>query len=170
MTAAERLLADLGEIAEASRRRFGLSAVTIGVVVDGAFASSGFGVADPATGAPVTDRTIFRLCSVTKPFTATLAMALAEDGLLELEEPIVKYLPELNLADAGVRETLTMRHLLSHTTGFECELPTELDAYGEDDAALDRAIADFGLLRQWLPAGTAFGYCNAGYWLAGAAI
>jgi CubicO group peptidase (beta-lactamase class C family) len=117
-----------------------------------------------------TAQTVFRLCSVTKPYTATAVMALVQRGELDLDRPVRHYLPALVLANRHAQESVTARHLLLHTGGFEGELPGPLERFGDDDEALARAIGAFSVLRQWLPPGQAFGYANSGYWLAGAII
>ena len=70
-----------------------------------------FGVRDVATGLPMTDDTIFRLFSMTKPITSVVAMQLIEEGKFRLDDPIAKYIPSFadvkvgveKLADNGVK-------------------------------------------------------------------
>jgi CubicO group peptidase (beta-lactamase class C family) len=164
------LLDDLADSAAVEADRWGVPGWAIGLASPGSVATRGFGLADPMRGRPVAPTTLFRVCSVTKPFTATLVMSLVESGPLDLDEPVCHVVQALRLADPGALATLSLRHLLTHTSGLECELPTDLARYGADDLALDRIIGDFPLLRQWLAPGTAFGYANSGYWLAGAAV
>ena len=96
--------------------------------------------------------TRFRVASVTKPFTATLALEL-----LDLDEPT-------GVWPGDVR----VRHLLSHTSGFDCELPDgDNDKYGDGDDALARCVADAAGVRRFLPVETVWSYANTGYWLAG---
>ena len=72
--------------------------------------SKGFGYSDVEAAAPVTETTPFRIASVTKTFTATLAMQFVEEGALDLDEPISNY--GVSVGDPDV----TVRHLLSHTS------------------------------------------------------
>src|SRR5512142_1950294 len=96
--------------------------------------------------------TRFRVASVTKPFTATLAA-----GLLDLESPT-------GVWPGDVR----VRHLLSHTSGFDCELPDgDNDKHGHGDDALARCVAEAASVRRFLPTETVWSYANTGYWLAG---
>src|SRR5215468_28043 len=60
------------------------------------------GQLDPKTGAPMTKDAIFRLYSMTKPFTSVAAMMLVEEGRLRLTDPVSKYLPELAKREVGV--------------------------------------------------------------------
>jgi CubicO group peptidase (beta-lactamase class C family) len=137
--------------------RWGVPGAAVGVLAGGEAECEAFGVADVRTGEPVRSETTFRIASITKPFTATLALSLVEEGLLALEEPVSVALP-----DGGV----TLRHLLAHLGGFEGEAG-DLSRFGEGDDALPRLMAELREQRQVVPPGTVWSYCNAGYWAAG---
>jgi CubicO group peptidase (beta-lactamase class C family) len=79
-----------------------------------------FGFADRAGHKPVTERTIFHYGSITKTLTAISIMQLRDRGLLGLDDPIVRYVPELRqVHDAyGSIDSVTIRMLLSHSAGF----------------------------------------------------
>ncbi|MEZ5355328.1 MAG: serine hydrolase [Bryobacteraceae bacterium] len=64
--------------------------------------------------------TVFLLASITKPMTATAVMMLADAGQVRLEDPVKRYIPEFR---AGARERVTVRHLLTHTSGLPDMLP-----------------------------------------------
>jgi CubicO group peptidase (beta-lactamase class C family) len=87
--------------------------------------------------------------------------------LLDLDTPVIEWLPELKLASESAREAITLRHLLSHSAGFEGDRFID---YGRGDDALEKAIASFDSLTQWFAPGTFFSYCNAGFYLAGRII
>ncbi|WP_342118085.1 serine hydrolase domain-containing protein [Pseudoduganella sp. OTU4001] len=74
-----------------------------------------FGLANREWNIPHGTDTAFRVASLTKQFTATMIMQLAEQGKLRLDDPIGKYVPELN-ADTGKR--VTLHQLLNHTSGI----------------------------------------------------
>jgi len=116
---------------------------------------------------PVTNDTIFQIGSISKVFTATLAMRLVDERLLDLDEPVITYVPDLPLADIAAREAITLRHLLSHGAGFEGD---RFIPYGRGDEALARSIAAFDTLRQWTAPGELFSYNNAGFYLVGRII
>lgn len=61
---------------------------------------------------------VYRIASVTKMFTGTLIMQLSEQGKLNIDDPVKKYLPWLKLRKSKATETLTIKHLLTHTGGF----------------------------------------------------
>jgi len=79
------------------------------------------GMADRARGVPVTEQTIFHYASITKTLTAIAIMQLRDRGLLSLEDPVVRYVPELRrVHDAfGSIDSVTLRMLLSHASGFQ---------------------------------------------------
>ena len=77
----------------------------------------GFGVAD-ASGRVVTPQTPFILASASKSFTALAIMQLVEDGTVDLDAPVVTYLPSFTVRDESASATITVRHLLNHTSGL----------------------------------------------------
>src|SRR5690554_1605772 len=74
----------------------------------------GYGIADLEWNAPVDASTIFRIGSMTKQFTAAAILKLAEQGKLDLDDPLSRYVPEF---DTGGR-VVTVRQLLNHTSGI----------------------------------------------------
>jgi CubicO group peptidase (beta-lactamase class C family) len=94
-----------------------------------------FGVRDPATGVPMTNDTIFRMYSMTKPFTSVAAMMLVEEGKMVLADPVSRFLPPLERLEVSVPNSdgaaaagdyhkvpanrqVTIQDLLRHTSGF----------------------------------------------------
>ncbi len=141
--------------------------VAIGIFDNGDVEFAGFGITNIETGQPVAPETLFQIGSISKIFTTTLAMTLVDEGRLDLDMPIVTYVPELPLADATVRERITARHLLTHRSGFYGD---RFDDHGDGDDALERAVRAFGDLPQVTELGELFTYCNAGFDLVGRAI
>jgi CubicO group peptidase (beta-lactamase class C family) len=96
--------------------------------------------------------TRFRAASITKPFTALLVA-----GLLDLDDV------------TGVwPDDVRVRHLLSHTSGFDCELPDgDLSRLGAGDDALPAAVAELPTVRRFVGVDEIWSYANTGYWLAG---
>jgi CubicO group peptidase (beta-lactamase class C family) len=94
-------------------------------------------------------------------------MALVERGELDLDAPLRTYLPELKLADADVAERVTMRHLLTHTGGWEGDY---FDDLGAGDDALARMVEKLVDVPQLTPLGEVWSYNNAGFYLAGRVI
>jgi CubicO group peptidase (beta-lactamase class C family) len=84
-------------------------------------AAHNVGMADRERNQPVDANTIFHWASVTKTLTAVSIMQLRDRGRLSLDDPIVKYVPELARvhSEGGAIEHVTLRHLLSHSSGFQ---------------------------------------------------
>ncbi len=122
------------------------------------------GVLNLRTQQPATADSLFQIGSITKLFTATLVMQLVDEGLLDLDEPVVKHLPGFRVADEEVSRTVTVRHLLAHTSGIDGDL--FLDT-GRGDDNLERYVAAMADLTSVHPLGATMSYCNAGYVLLG---
>jgi len=120
-----------------------------------------FGQVRYGTGHPVTPASKIPIGSITKTFTAALALVLVSDGDLELDRPVRDYLPELRwTADLGA--DLTLRHLLSHTGGLPCE-PDDVRT-----TSLRRHVLDACRTLDPLHGpGAGFSYSNIGYLLVG---
>src|ERR1044071_9338343 len=90
----------------------------IGVVKNGNLIyAKGFGVARLGTNTPVTTKSLFHMASVTKTFVATAIMQLVEQGKIDLDAPLTKYLPYFKLNDERYRD-IKIRQMLSHTSGI----------------------------------------------------
>ena len=119
-TLAERLDRLAGEI---DRNRIDLHVPGTALAIvrgDEVIFSRGFGVADVEKKTPVTQNTPFFIGSATKAFTATLVGMLVDEGRLQWDEPVDKYLPEFKLAvqSKDPNDRVTLRDVLSHRTGF----------------------------------------------------
>lgn len=79
-----------------------------------------YGLADAGRGVPVDEETIYHWASITKTFTGIAIMQLRDRSLLKLDDPVVKYVPELRAAHNpfGDMSEITIRHLLTHSAGF----------------------------------------------------
>ena len=82
----------------------------------------GYGFSDPATKTPITAETVFRVGSVSKLFTDIAVMRLVENGKLDLDAPITKYLPEFKPRNS-FDKPITLRELMSHRAGLVREPP-----------------------------------------------
>jgi D-alanyl-D-alanine carboxypeptidase len=132
------------------------------VLRSGVVAFSGSrGMADLEANIPIGSRTAFDLASVSKQFTGMLAMMLHQEGRLDYDVPVVRYLPELSRFGPGI----TVRHLLTHTSG----LPDYYDAIAPSTAdggwVSNRQALAF--LAHWgepaFPPGDRFAYSDVGY-------
>ena len=79
--------------------------------------TSGYGMADVAASVPATENTIFPIGSVSKMFAAVAVMQLVDRGLVDLEKPVVNYLPSFKMADPRY-DKITVKMLINHTSGI----------------------------------------------------
>lgn len=126
-----------------------------------------YGVLNKETGVETTDDSVFQIGSMTKVWTATLALQLVDEGKLDLDAPLVDVLPDLRLADPEVNARVTMRHLLTHTSGIDGDIFTDT---GRGDDCLERYVALLADAAQNHPLEATWSYCNSGFSLAGRVI
>jgi dipeptidyl aminopeptidase/acylaminoacyl peptidase/CubicO group peptidase (beta-lactamase class C family) len=126
-----------------------------------------YGYANFPAKIEATTDTLFQIGSMSKVWTATLAMQLVDAGKLDLDAPVAEVLPELRLADAEVAKTVTMRHLLNHTSGIDGDVFTDT---GRGDDCVEKYVALLSEQKQNHPLGVTWSYCNAGFVLAGRVI
>lgn len=141
--------------------------------------SEGFGVNAPGSTVTVTDASIFRIYSMTKPIVSVVAMTLVEEGKLSLDAPVANYLPEFasasvwqgkGVAAAPAKNAMLVRHLLSHTSGLVYAFMNEesdLAAVWKDggEERRDVSLRDYARLIAKLPLaaepGTAWNYSSS---------
>jgi CubicO group peptidase (beta-lactamase class C family) len=138
--------------------------VALGVLAGGAVETAVRGVTSIDNPLPVTSETLFQAGSITKTVTATAALRLQEEGLLDLDDPVRKLEPELRLADPDVADRVTLRHLLTHGGGWVGDW---FDDFGWGDDVLARAVEVLEQLPQLAPLGELWSYNNAGFYAAG---
>ncbi len=125
------------------------------------------GYGEAAPGVPVTLQTQFYIGSVTKSFTALAVMQLVQAGKLELDAPVVKYLPWFQVADSEASSTITLRHLLNHTSGLSETGDPNGSAYTSNLEEQARLLA---AVRPTAPVGSKYQYYNQNYRLLGLLI
>jgi CubicO group peptidase (beta-lactamase class C family) len=148
----------LSSVAAEACERWHVPGLAVGVLHDGEVISAADGLLELGKREAVTPATVFRVASITKPFVATLALTLVQNGLLSLEAP-----------PPGSAIEATVGQLLSHQGGLASEWPERLDGAGDDDEALIR-LAEAGPERLPVGPGELFSYSNAGFWIVGGAI
>ncbi|AYK09193.1 cyclic peptide export ABC transporter [Brevibacillus laterosporus] len=129
----------------------------------------GFGYADILSNKPVTNETLFELGSNSKAFTGLAVLELADKGLLDLNDPVTKYLPWLNLSYKGKIQPITIRQFLYHTSGVPFKSIGFLPEGNEEDA-LEKTVRT--LLSQELnrEPGTRYEYATINYDVLGLVI
>lgn len=124
--------------------------------------AEGFGVRSIESKDPVTPATLFRIGSTTKPLTVVAMLRLVEAGQVDLDAPVVTYVPEFAVSDA-----ITVRHLISHTSG----LKDAATPYGRTDPdALTDYVASFTTDSAFAPPGIVLSYSNPAFDTAGLVI
>lgn len=125
-----------------------------------------YGLADMETKARVTPQTNFNIASVSKQFTATAVMQLAEEGKLLLTDPVGDYFPEYT---DPLWQKVQIRHLMSHTSGIPDlrDYPREVKIKGDDNLAIEYMQTLDTLLFE---PGTDYRYTNPTYVLLGRLI
>src|ERR1700689_5333332 len=139
----------------------------LGIWADGQQTLACAGVLSTVTGVPVTSDSVFQLGSITKPWTATMIMQLAEEGKLSLDSTVAQLLPGLKVGVTDVSEVVTIRQLLTQTSGIDGDIFTDT---GRGDDCIERYVwllADAGLT---YPPGAAYSYSNSGFVLLGRII
>jgi dipeptidyl aminopeptidase/acylaminoacyl peptidase/CubicO group peptidase (beta-lactamase class C family) len=137
---------------------------TIGVLHDGDIFEAAAGVTSLETKVPVTTDTVFQIGSMTKPWTTTVIMQLVDEGKIDLDAPVRTYLPNFSVADPDVTEKVTLRHLLSHTSGIDGD---HFKDFGRGDDCLEKYVDACETLGQTHPLGATMSYCNTGFSIAG---
>jgi beta-lactamase class C len=127
----------------------------------------GFGVKEAGTHDSIDIHTVFRLASVSKPFASFLTGTLVQDSVLRWDDRVSTYLPEFHLSNDSETNKLTLRHVLSHTTGLPFHAYTNLVEEG-------LPLGDMLVQLQGVPlsnqVGKEYSYQNVAYSLVGEAI
>ena len=140
-----------------------LPGLAVGIVKDGEVVyARGFGRTTRGAGKPITTKSIFHMASVSKPFTATAAMQLVEDGKMELDAPLVTYLPYFRLAE-DASKTITVRQVLTHTSGFPDVNDYEWDEPQTDEGAAERFVRSLASESMLFPPGEDSRYSNMAF-------
>src|SRR5262249_45102182 len=88
------LAENVGRMVGARREQLGIPGISAAIALDGQLCwTKGYGLADLENEVPATEKTVYRLASISKPITAIAVMKLAESGKLDLDAPIQKYVP-----------------------------------------------------------------------------
>jgi len=155
---------DLQASVEASLVRHDVPGASVAIFHDGELTTAACGIANVTTGVKITPDTVMHIGSITKVFNATLVMQLVDDGVVDLDRRVVKYLPDLRLKDHEALEQITVKMLLNHTSGIDGLM---LPDYGHDEETIEKGIVRFAELGQVHRPGAEFSYCNAGSVIAG---
>lgn len=121
--------------------------------------TAGFGFANVERQTPATDLTIYRLASISKPIAATALMQQVEQGRVKLDQPVQNWLPEFPVKPEG---SITLRHLLTHTSGIRHYRGTEVFSNRRYDS-VEAALVIFKDDPLEFKPGTKYQYSSYGY-------
>ena len=122
-------------------------------------------------GRPITTQTPFLLGSTSKSFTALAVAQLVEAGRVDLDTTASTYLPWLRLGDQDTARRVTVRQLLTHTSGLPQVWSTDLtDRYDNRPGALARSVHDLASVRPTAAVGQTYQYSDANYMILGALV
>lgn len=141
--------------------------VAVGILQNDTMHTAGFGITNVQHSLPVTDDTRFQIGSISKTMTGMAVMRLVEHGKLNLDAPVRTYLPNFKVPDSEASEHVTLRHLLTHTAGWDGDFFHDT---GPGADALPRYVEDMATREQMAPLGTVFSYNNAGFVILGAVL
>lgn len=127
--------------------------------------AEGFGEADPETGAPANADSLCRVGSVSKLFTDLAVMQLVEQGKVDLDAPVVRYLPDFRPHNPFANPP-TLRHLMAHRAGLVRESPVG-SYFDPEEPTLDATIASLNATRLVFAPGRRVKYSNAGISVVG---
>src|SRR5262245_5693185 len=148
----------------------GTSALAIALVDDKSIIwSQRFGLADRDTGQMPTDSTMFGIGSLSKMLATIAVMKLVDRGVVDLDTPLVTYLPAFRMAAAGY-EKITVRMLLNHSSGFPGTDYRNAITDSPVPAYLDQVIQTLYMSRLKAPPGYMSVYCNDGFTITEALV
>jgi len=127
----------------------------------------GFGLREVGKFDSINSKTVFRIGSVSKSMSATLCATLVNEGILNWDDPVIKYLPDFKLKTEEATKSVTLRHILSHTEGLPYHAYTDMVDRGAPVDTLIDYLKDLKLIAE---PGKIFSYQNVGFSLIGKVI
>lgn len=147
--------------------RAGVPAASVGILAGGEVFTTSAGVLNLGTGVEADDDSVFQIGSITKVWTTTLVMQLVDEGLVDIDQPIRRYVPDFAIADDAAATAITVRQMLSHVAGFEGDFFLDTGS-GED--AVEKYLAAIADVPQLFAPGERFSYNNAAFVVLGRLI
>ncbi len=143
--------------------------VAVGIIKDGKLIyAKGFGVEKVGSKKAVSENTLFMIGSNSKAFTGTALALLAYEEKCDLNDPVINWYPNLKMHDDWVTQHLNLTDIITHRIGMET-FQGDFMYWGSDISQYE-LIRKFGQLTPKYEFRTQWGYCNAGYVLAGKCV
>ena len=152
------------EYVVSTMKELNIPGIAVGIVRgDRVLYLQGYGVAD-ANRRLVTPQTPFMIGSLSKSITALAVVQLVEQGKIDLDAPVIAYLPWFRLADADDTAQITVRHLLNQTSGIP---GSAAGNYGDDKTSAEEFVRGLSALDLIVPVSSMFQYSDANYVILG---
>lgn len=164
MTGRRALDAELRAVVEAARKKHRVPGTAVGLLMDGRETTITSGVTSIDNPLEVNDHTLFMIGSTSKTFAATAVMALVEQGKVSLDDHVTKHLKDFRLSSKAATAALKVRHLLTHTGGWDGDVE---GPGGWGDENLAKYVNSLRKQPQETPVGTVWSYNNTGFAVAG---
>ncbi|MFP6808691.1 MAG: serine hydrolase domain-containing protein [Pseudomonadales bacterium] len=162
------IVQDLPKLLRAGIKKYHIPGASIAILRNNrVLGEAAAGVINLDTRVPTTTDTIFQIGSISKPFTTTLIMQLVDEGKVELDAPIVEYLPKFRVADLGVSRQVTVRHFLSHQSGIDGDFFVDS---GRGDDCIEKLVSMATMVPSLFPLEAKHSYCNLGFAVLGRVI
>lgn len=157
---------EISRLIEAKMAEYRTTGVAFGLSKSGVSQRRGFGITNVDNPQPVTPDTVFPIASISKTVVGTAMMRLRDQGRLDVEAPVLEYLPDFRVADAGATRDVKIWHLMTHTPGWEGQLGTP----DRGPATLANFVDTLHDLPQLARPGEVWAYNNAGWGVAGRVV
>jgi CubicO group peptidase (beta-lactamase class C family) len=136
---------------------YNVPGAAVALIKDGRIVlEQGYGFRDLETRAPVTTGTLFNIGSISKSFTALGIAQLVDQHKVDLDTPVIRYVPKFRLSDPHATQTVTLRQLLSHTSG----LPPDEQWPRQVPPSRQEIVGEFATMPITAQPGTRFQYCS----------
>jgi CubicO group peptidase (beta-lactamase class C family) len=166
-----RAMGTLGEVSEWVGERLPqlleqhhVPAAGVAVLADGEVADHAAGILNLRTGVEATTESVFQIGSVTKLWTSSLVLQLVDEGRVDLDATVRTYLPGFRIRDEDAAAAITVRQLLTHTSGFEGDIFTDT---GVGDDCVEKLVDVLDDVPQLFAPGSMWSYNNAGFVVLG---
>lgn len=146
------------------RREANVPGIALGISTEQGVFTKGLGITSYDHPLTVTDETLFQIGSISKTVTATVMMCLVDAGKLDLNEKVQTYLPEFRVKSDSVSSSVTVKHLITHVSGWIGDVFTDT---GSNDDSLAEFVAQMAELDQLADMDYTFSYNNAAFAVAG---
>jgi CubicO group peptidase (beta-lactamase class C family) len=144
--------------------RYDVPAAAVAVLADGEVVDHAAGMLSMSTGVEATTDSVFQIGSITKLWTSSLVLQLVDEGVVDLDATVHTYLPEFEIGDKEAANAITVRQLLTHTSGFEGDVFTDT---GVGDDCVEKYLGVLHDVPQLFPPGAMWSYNNAGFCVLG---